>query len=177
MRVRGRLAILAAVLVAAVALVVPAVASAASAPYCGITWGSAAKAAGSLHNTQLTNVRAGEQACFDRVVFDFAIKANGYRVEYASTVYSEGGAPLNVPGGAKLSVHLLSPSDGYGMSVGAKAANVTGFRTLRSVVYGGTFEGYTTFGVGTRARLPFRVFVLDGPGTGSRIVLDVAHQW
>ncbi len=32
-------------------------------------------------------------------------------------------------------------------------------------------------GVGVRARLPFRMFSLAGPGTGSRIVLDVAHRW
>jgi hypothetical protein len=52
-----------------------------------------------------------------------------------------------------------------------------GFRTFRDVVYGGTYEGYSSIGLGVRARLPFRVFKLDGPGTGSRLVIDVAHQW
>ena len=56
-------------------------------------------------------------------------------------------------------------------------ANVVRYRSLRDVVFGGSFEGYTTFAVGVRARLPFRVFVLSGPGTNSRIVLDIAHQW
>jgi hypothetical protein len=28
-----------------------------------------------------------------------------------------------------------------------------------------------------RARLPFRVFSLAGPGAGSRLVIDVAHRW
>ncbi len=59
----------------------------------------------------------------------------------------------------------------------AGAAPVTGYPTLRSVVYGGSFEGYTTFGVGVRARLPFRVFVLTGPGAHSRLVIDVAPSW
>jgi hypothetical protein len=45
------------------------------------------------------------------------------------------------------------------------------------VVFGGSFEGQTLFGVGARARLPFRVFTLAGPGGHSRIVLDVAHRW
>jgi hypothetical protein len=45
------------------------------------------------------------------------------------------------------------------------------------VVYAGSFEGYTTLGVGTRARLPFRVFALAGPGGDTRIVVDVAHRW
>jgi hypothetical protein len=45
------------------------------------------------------------------------------------------------------------------------------------VLFDGSFEGQTQLGIGVRARLPFRVFSLDGPGTGSRLVIDVAHQW
>ncbi|HAG60432.1 MAG TPA: hypothetical protein DCL83_14500, partial [Arthrobacter bacterium] len=56
-------------------------------------------------------------------------------------------------------------------------ANVAGYQTFRQVAYAGSFEGYTTLGLGVRARLPFRVFTLDGPGTGSRLVIDVAHFW
>ena len=54
---------------------------------------------------------------------------------------------------------------------------MTGYSTFRQVVSAGTFEGYSSFGLGVRARLPFRVFVLDGPGTSSRLVVDVAHRW
>jgi hypothetical protein len=28
-----------------------------------------------------------------------------------------------------------------------------------------------------RARLPFRAFILDGPGEASRLVVDVGHRW
>ena len=35
----------------------------------------------------------------------------------------------------------------------------------------------TGIGLGVRARLPYRVFVLDGSGGGSRLVIDVAHRW
>lgn len=52
-----------------------------------------------------------------------------------------------------------------------------GFRTLRQVSFAGSSGGFTNFGVGVRARLPFRVFTLPGPGTGSRLVIDVAHRW
>jgi hypothetical protein len=45
------------------------------------------------------------------------------------------------------------------------------------VAWAGSFEGYTRIGLGVRGRLPFRVFTLDGPGAGSRIVIDVAHFW
>ena len=44
-------------------------------------------------------------------------------------------------------------------------------------MFAGSFEGYTSIGLGVRARLPFRVFMLDGPGTSSRLVVDVAHRW
>jgi hypothetical protein len=57
---------------------------------------------------------------------------------------------------------------------------VKGFRTFRQVAYAGSFEGQTTFGLGVRARLPFRVFVLAGsPGDrhGAMLVIDVAHRW
>jgi hypothetical protein len=152
--------------------------SAGATPYCGITWGSLPRAGGTLNPAELVTTRTGEAACYDRLVFEFARPANGYRVAYTSVVYREGqGQPLSVAGGAVLGVHLLQPADGYPHAPGSPVTNVTGFRTLRDVVYGGTFEGYTTFGVGVRARLPFRVFVLAGPGTHSRIVLDVANRW
>jgi hypothetical protein len=55
--------------------------------------------------------------------------------------------------------------------------DVTGFRTFRQVAYLGGFEELTQLGLGVRARLPFRVFLLDGPGDGSRLVIDVARRW
>jgi hypothetical protein len=58
-----------------------------------------------------------------------------------------------------------------------EAVNVAGFDTLRQVAFTGGFEGQSTFGLGVRARLPFRTFILDGPGDGSRLVVDVAHRW
>jgi hypothetical protein len=54
---------------------------------------------------------------------------------------------------------------------------VTDYRTFRQVAFAGSFEGQTTIGLGVRARLPFRVLTLTGPGTSSRIVVDVAHSW
>ncbi len=40
-----------------------------------------------------------------------------------------------------------------------------------------SYVGSTNFKLGVRARLPFRTFVLPGPGSGSRLVVDVAHRW
>lgn len=160
-----------------------AAATTAAQPSCAVTWGSLAKAQERMSTAPLTDVRAGQHDCFDRVVFDFGGTATGYRVEYADQVLSEGkGDPLTIAGGAKLRVVLLEPA--YDINTGASTypysghvANVAGFQTLRDVVDGGSFEGYTTFGVGVRARLPFQVYTLAGPGTSSRIVLDIAHHW
>jgi hypothetical protein len=158
----------------------------AAAPYCGIRWGSLPKGGGSMNPSPLVASRAGQHSCFDRVVFEFAGPANGIEVHYADEVFTAGqGLPLSpaTAGGALLSVHLLEPAyDEAGQATfahrtGEHVANAAGYRTLRDVVYGGSFEGNTTFAVGVRARLPFRVFVLSGPGSHRRIVLDVAHRW
>lgn len=159
--------------------------AAAAAPYCGITWGSGTKAAGTLSTDPLVEVRTGRHDCYDRVVFEFAGPANGYTVEYGETWTEGEGLPLSpyTAGGALLRVSLRAPAYDAERAatvpyrVGEHAATVLRYRTLRDVVFGGSFEGYTTFAVGVRARLPFRAFVLDGPGAHSRIVVDVAHQW
>lgn len=160
-------------------------ATATGTPYCGITWGSLDKAAGSLSQAPLLTTRTGRHDCYDRVVFELAGPANGYRAGYGEA-YTEGqGLALSpyTAGGIVLRVVLLAPAyDQNGASTyahrsGDHVANVLGYRTLRDVVYGGSFEGQTTFAIGVRARLPFRVFVLSGPDTHSRIVVDIAHQW
>jgi hypothetical protein len=155
-------------------------------PYCGITWGSLQKDGGTLSQSALVAVRTGHHDCYDRVVFDFQGSASGYRAGYADRIVSEGrGQQLDVIGGAQIAVHLLEPAHDVqtGAPTGPFAVGdhpisvMDGYRTLTDVVYGGTFEGYTTFAIGVRARLPFRVLTLPGPGTSSRIVIDVAHRW
>ena len=58
-----------------------------------------------------------------------------------------------------------------------EVSNVGGYQTFRQLAWAGSFEGYTSLGLGVRARLPFRVFTLAGPDSGSRLVIDVAHYW
>ncbi|MFD1529577.1 AMIN-like domain-containing (lipo)protein [Pseudonocardia aurantiaca] len=167
------------------AIFVPAVLPAA-APVCSISWGSAPEDVRVLGRAPVTAVGTGSDRCWDRVVFTLPGPAAGYSVAYVDTVEQDGsGDVLPVPGGAKLRVQLHHPAYDDGgnatltppVSPGRPLADVSGFRTLRSVIYGGSFEGGTTIGVGTRTRLPFRVFTLEGPGSGSRIVIDVAHHW
>ncbi|MFG1954123.1 hypothetical protein [Micromonospora sp. NPDC048830] len=159
--------------------------AAAATPYCGITWGSTAKTGGTLSTAPLVEVRTGQHDCWDRVVFEFTGPADGWSVEYGETFTEGQGLSLSpyTAGGALLRVSLRAPAydENHAATVpyrtGEHAATVLGYQTLRDVVFGGSFEGYTTFAVGVRAQLPFRVFVLSGPGTHSRIVLDVVHQW
>jgi hypothetical protein len=156
-----------------------------AAPYCGIRWGSLTKTDPAMSSAPLTAVRTGRHACYDRLVIDVAGPAGGYMVGYVTQVSAEGsGCPIALRGRAFLQIVIHDPA--YNVNTGQatytpanpkELTDVTGYRTFRQVAWGGSFEGYTTIGLGTRARLPFRVFTLDGPGNGSRIVVDVAHRW
>lgn len=155
-----------------------ATAATAKAPYCGIRWGSLAKAAEPTATAPLTNVRAGRHPCFDRLVLDLG-RADGYHVRYVATVTQDGsGRPVPVRGGARLLVVAIAPDHDAGYHPTFTPRNrrelvpVTGWTTFRQVAWAGSFEGRSSIGLGVRARLPFRVFTLPG-----RIVVDVAHRW
>jgi len=166
------------ILITVVAAPVVTTAEASAAPLCGITWGSQPKDNPVMGTGEVDTVRAGRHDCYDRLVVDIDGPAAGWRAEYVDEVRADGsGNVVPTPGGARIQFGVRHPSFSLGLSVGAAAANVAGFTTLRSVKFAGSFEGQTTFGVGTRARLPFRVSTLPGPGGHSRIILDVAHRW
>jgi hypothetical protein len=185
MRTRARRAARA---VGVVALTVAAMAptsgaQATAAPYCGITWGSAGKQDDG-HTTvadALTGVRAGRHACFDRLVLDGASWA---RVRYVDAVREDGsGRVVPLRGGARLEIITTRSDDvatgrpTYTPADPRELVDVAGWRTFRQAAFAGDFEGRTTLGLGVRARLPFRVFVLTAPGRAPRVVLDVAHRW
>jgi len=183
-----RLALVGPVLVLVAAATLVTQPATATQGFCGQTWGSLPKQLGNndpgSQSSVLTNVRAGRHECYDRLVFDLSGPATGYRVEYVSQVTNEDtGAPIPIRGGAILGIVLSAPAhDGnyqptYQPANRFEAVNVSGFSTFRQVYFGGTFEGLTDSALGVRARLPFRVTVLSGPGTGSRVALDVAHFW
>jgi hypothetical protein len=167
--------------IAALVLTAPAQAAA---PYCGITWGSQPKQAGnsapSLQGSELTAVRAGQHACYDRLVLDIAgsTRVASYRVAYVPAVRSDGsGAVVPLKGGAFLQINLGLNNNTAPPAFIGDVANVSGFLTFREVAAAGGFEGYTSEGLGVRARLPFRVFTVSGPGSTARVVIDVAHAW
>ena len=142
----------------------------------------------SFSEAALTNVRAGRHECFDRLVLDFSGAVDDYRIEYVDIVAMDGSGHL-VPlaGGARLRIIVAAPDHDadyrptYSPADPANLADVSTFSTFRQVAWAGSFEGQTTIGLGVRARLPFRAFILDGgpdgAAGGSRLVVDVAHRW
>lgn len=163
-------------------MVVPTVAEAA--PYCGITWGSLEKAGTGTSSSHVKDLRVGQHGCYDRLVIDLDHDITGYTVGYVSAVHRPGsGSVVPLSGGADLQIVVRAPAyddsgkPTYQPADPNHAVSVDGYRTFRQVALAGSFEGETVIGLGVRARLPMRVLVLDGPGDGSRIVVDVAHRW
>jgi len=183
--IRLRILIVALAALAGLAVVTPA-----QAATCGITWGSLPKTTAAFTDTEMVvGVRAGQHACYDRLVLDVGgqdAAFSSYNVRYVTKVTADGsGAVIPLRGGAYLQITVgATAHDQYGNPTFGpqtrEVVNVSGYRTFRQVAYAGSFEGQTDFGLGVRARLPFRVFVLPGtPNTDHvpRLVIDVAHTW
>jgi len=170
----------------------------AAAGSCSVRWGSLNEGLlqddGYSVNT-VKGVRTGRHACFDRLVVDVRGDIDGYWVGYAEGVpgHDAYGRPASLRGGAALLVDLHNPSltragrPSWAPGVPRELTDVSGYRTFRQVALSGygSEDGYRTRGdenwtalaLGLRARLPFRTFVLPGPGSGQRLVIDVAHRW
>lgn len=153
-------------------------------PYCGLVWGSLAKTDPAMSQANVVNVRTGRHYCFDRLVIDLNGPVAGYTVRYVPQVNQDGsGLPVQLRGRAFIQVTVNAPAYDNGGQPTYSPANrdelsdVAGYQTFRQVAWAGSFEGYSSIGVGVRARLPFRVFALTGPEPGSRLVVDVAHFW
>lgn len=160
-------------------------------PFCGQVWGSLPEARQlSTSSATVSDVRVGRHVCFDRLVIDLGGPADGslsYDVRYVDALSAQGsGDPIPVRGGATLQVVVGAPAydDGYRPTYlpadREEAVDVSSFDTFRQVAWAGSFEGQSSLGIGTRARLPFRVFTLVGePGSDQavRLVVDVGHLW
>lgn len=170
------------------ALLVPVPAAAGGRAICpgaaGFPLSSLPKTAPGDSHAGLGSVVAQHGTCWDRIIFLFDVTVHGYRVAYEAPFTEGRGLPMApfTAGGAVLNVVLFADSHpegfapGRGVTAGSHAAfgSFLTFRTLRDGLYGGSFEGRTTFSIGVRARLPMRVTVLSAP---PRIVLDVLHVW
>lgn len=146
---------------------------------CSTPWGSLPKTASPMSSAPVLAVRAGQHVCFDRVVIDLGRGTGnvGYSVEYVDAVTNPAsGMAVPVAGGARLQVSVHAPATARVPASGSMT--FTGWPTLRQLVWVSSFEGYTDWGVGVRARLPMRAFVLPATTTqGQRLVIDIAHRW
>lgn len=182
-----RLAVLFATVLGLSGVMTPA--SAGASPYCGITWGSLPKVHEGVDSTRefIDDIRVGRHACFDRLVIDLgdAPGFDTYSVSYPSNgVRDVTGEPIPLRGGADLEIEVWAkPFDAdnvfrYEPADLAEVVGVRGFQTLRQVSWAGAAGDRTVIGIGTRALLPFRAFVLPGPAAGQqRLVIDIAHRW
>src|SRR5688572_28778327 len=154
----------------------------AQAASCPTGWGSLPKAAADNSAYDLlTNVRTGQNTCYDRMVLDISNPYAGYDVRYVSNVYANGSGDLiPLTGGAKLQIissASYDPATGNPTYPGISGqplpgVDLSGYQTFRSAKFAGSFEGQSTIGLGVRAKLPFRVMKLD-----NRVIIDVAHTW
>lgn len=152
---------------------------------CATAWGSTAEYSSAHPDAMITNARAGEHACFDRLVVVVDGGASGYEVRYVKKfVRGADGKVVDLRGDATLQITMLGArahddegTPTYAPTRRRNMVDVSGFRTFRQAYWGGTFEGTTVVGVGVRARLPFRVLTVEGSGATTRLVVDVAHRW
>lgn len=158
-------------------------ASTAATTACPTGWGSTPDGAARVDTASglLTGVQTGRHPCFDRLVLDGASWA---RVRYVDQVTQDGsGAPVPLRGGARLEILTTRADDvrtgepGFDPADPGHLADVSAYRTFRQVAFAGSFEGRSTVGLGLRARLPFRVLVVDAGTPRARVVVDIAHQW
>ena len=176
-----------AVSITPVAAAAPASAgSAVSASTCETQWGSLVKHRAPYTSKQVRNVRAGQHPCFDRLVIDLGGTGKGklgYQAKFVRHVTMDGsGADVSLRGSAQLRIIIKAPAyddDGkptYEPASWTELVDVGDYETFRQVSWAGTHEGQTTIGLGVRARLPMRVFILNNAG-GRHLVVDVAHSW
>ena len=145
---------------------------------CSTRWGTNARHGGSAGtvSTPVRGVRAGKHGCFDRLVVDLGGGPRPpFSAGYVRHIVSQGsGRVLAVRGRARILIIVRGPAGAHYPANAVNLAGVTGFTTFRQVRGAGSFERVTAIGLGVRARLPFRVFLL-GSQAGWRLVIDVAH--
>jgi hypothetical protein len=128
--------------------------------------------------------------CYQGVIFGINGAADVvFRVEYVDTVYTEAkGDPLIIPGAhAYLQVVILAPaqgSDENGHQPGKEPPPVGGYvlgpdacndsQPVCGILFGGTFEGQSTFAIGLSAELPFRA-QSQVQGATTMVAVDVAY--
>jgi hypothetical protein len=128
------------------------------------------------HGT-VRDLRLGRHDGFDRVAFEIGGTGTpGWDVRYVDVAASQGkGDAVPVAGNAILQVTLTGmgyPFDtGVEEYTGPDPLTSAGTEVVTEVVWDGTFEATSVAFVGTTARTPFRVYLLEDP---VRVVVEIA---
>ncbi len=122
----------------------------------------------------LVGVRLAGHGGFDRLVLEFADRLPGYTVGYRPLpAHADGsGAEIPLPGASALVQVTLTPATGWDSDRRTYSGPSTvtgGTASVTEVKAAGDFEAVLSWVVGLRAKVPFRVLVLDGP---PRLVID-----
>lgn len=146
-------------------------------------WGSKAKVASRMSPSPIHRVRVQRHRCFDRMIIDLRSSPGaGWSARYTTVTSPGAGNTVALRGSASIEIVAQAPAyDNKGKATFNPAnpkelANLAGFDVFRQIAFAGSFEGQTTFGIGVRSRLPFRVWSEDG-SSGTKIVIDVGRRW
>lgn len=124
----------------------------------------------------LTEVRAAAHEGFDRVVFELAGPAPGYRVEYVDrpVLQCGSGEAVAIAGDAWLAVRLVPAQahDDRGKATAGERERRPGLRVVREIELTCDFEADVTWVIGVSSPNRYRVLELSDP---TRIVVDVRH--
>jgi hypothetical protein len=128
----------------------------------------------------ITDVRVGTHADYDRVVFEFTGGIPEASLERAEPPFTHdaSGAPIDVEGTSFLRLILRGGSkqtDSGTSSYDGPLDFDPGFATLVDLIEGGDFERQSTWYFGLTSEACVRVMTLDGEGGSSRLVIDVEH--
>jgi hypothetical protein len=173
MRIRKRLVVCFAGLLAGIGLAIPATVNAASIPVTCGTQSGGSGAAGS----PITDVRVGhhtEEGGFDRIVFQFegsGIPSWTAIPKSSALFYTDPkGTPVQLEGMAGIKLTLFSIPMGSYTGLKDFDPDFPPLTQLAEARLLGDFEGYVTWGLGLERQSCKRIFTLSGP---SRLVIDV----
>lgn len=126
---------------------------------------------------QLSDVRLGAYAGYDRLTFQFDAGMPRYTVETATPPFTQdaSGMPIDVDGSAFLRVTLdggtkMLPNGG--VSYVGETEFKPGYAKIADVIEGGDFEAVSTWYIGLASDGCFRVTALTSP---ARLAIDVQH--
>ena len=186
MAMRIRISVLAAALAVVGTIALTAPSANATAPYCGITWGSLAKVADATEVAARPNVRAGRHACFDRLVRTSPVTSTATRsatsARFAVLHWTDRCPCAGCAAGHRLpdrpTARTSRPSGTRTIpAILASSSSISGWQTFHAGEPGGGLRepGHDRTGGAGPAAVPG--LRLDGPGAASRLVIDVAHRW